>query len=187
MDVKKLICIFISVLFIFLIFCVPVSAYSFTEYYEYSGSGISSTNSSLLEGYAFNLLNDSSNDYNYWVAVRVGQYEYLLCLFNALDDYSCGSTLSVSGACYLYDERMYTYTDGYNARYQAGFEFADTSATVTLTRSYMIGNVPETIGVNTSDQTSLDMKYVKYLLYTVIIFLLLWVAFQFLNKRWLLP
>lgn len=184
---KKLLCILISATLLISVMCMSVSAITLAEYSEYSGSAISSTNSNLLEGYAFNLLNDSSNNYNYWVAVRVGQYEYLLCLFNSLDDYTCDTRLSVSGACYLYDERMYSYVDGINTRYQAGFEYADTTATVTLSRGYIIGNVPETIGVNTSDQTALNMKYVKYLLYSVLIFLLLWVAFQFLNKRWLLP
>lgn len=182
---KKFLCLFIAVVLIISVFTVTASAVSYTEYYEYSGSGISSTVSNVLSGYAFNVLNDYANSYDSWFAVRVGQYQYLICIFTLTDEFLFTS-LPEDGTYVLYDERMYSYQDN-NYRYQAGFRFINEKVSLTLNRSYLIGNCYGTISVDTSEQTSLNVKYVRYILYTLLIFLFLFVMFKFLNKRWLLP
>lgn len=182
---KKIICVLMMLLCVITIFTVSASADSFTEFYEYSGTAISSTTSNILEGYAFNIMNDPVNDYDSWFAVRVGQYQYLICVFRMSEDVDFSSMPS-DGTYVVYNERLYSYVDN-TTRYQAGFTNVSGSVSINFTRYYMIGNCYGTIGVNMSDQASHDMKYVKYLLYTLIIFLLLWVAFKFMNKRWLLP
>lgn len=185
---KFISCVLVAVLLVS-VAVVPASAAYYTEYYEYSGSAISSTIASTLESYAFNIINDNSNDYKYWVGVRVGQYEYLLFIYSSLDDLFINSVIAFStGQVYMYDEHLYSYTYGNSYRYQAGFSAVDNvDVAVSLTRSYIIGNVPGTIAVNAEHETVFDMQYVEYILYTLIIFLLLFVAFKFLNKRWLLP
>lgn len=181
---KKIFCITLIFVLLFSVLSFSASAESYTEYYQYSGSGISSTTSNILQGYAFNILNDYSNSYDSWFAVRVGQYQYLICVFTLTEDFEF-SSLPEDGTYILYDERMYSYQDN-TYRYQPGFKFVN-DVSLTLTRSYLIGNCFGTISVDSSSQSSLDMKYVRYILYTLIIFLLLFVMFKFLNKRWLLP
>lgn len=189
---NKIISCLLVVVLLVSVAVVPASAAYYTEYYEYSGTGISTTIASTIESYAFNIINDSSNRYKYWTAVRVGQYEYLLFVYSSLDDLLINSVISFSsGQVYMYDEQLYSYNTGttYNqTRYQAGFTPVDNvDIAVSLSRYYIIGNVPGTIAVSADHQTAFDMQYVRYILYTLIFFLLLFVAFKFLNKRWLLP
>ena len=109
---KLISCLLITVLLVS-VAVVPASAAYYTEYYEYSGTGISSTIASTIESYAFNIINDNSNRYKYWTAVRVGQYEYLLFVYSSLDDLLINSVISFSsGQVYMYDEQLYSYNTG---------------------------------------------------------------------------
>lgn len=195
---NKIICVFVSLIILVSAFCVPVSAAgNYTEYYEYSGQAISSTVANILEGYAFNMLryrNPFTDDiYNYWCAVRIDQYKYLI-LFAAdysdfVYDFRSFTIKLDEGLGVIYDEHLYSYNDNNRVVYQAGLQVAYVypPITIQLTRGYVIGNVYNTTAVNPEHETALYMRYIPYILYTLIFFLLLFVAFKFLNKRWLLP
>lgn len=196
---NKIICIFVSLIILVSVLCVPVSAAgNYTEYYEYSGQAISSTVANTLEGYAFNYLryrNPSSGDkYNYWCAFRISQYQYLiLCGVDYSDfvfDYIKFTVRLNNGIGIIYDEHLHSYNDGNRVVYQAGLKNGDyitAPITIQLTRGYVIGNLYNTTAVNPEHETVFNLKYIPYILYTLIFFLLLFVAFKFLNKRWLLP
>lgn len=195
---KKIICAVVSLIILVTVLCVPVSAAgSYTEYYQYSGQAISSTTANTLEGYAFNYLryrNPESNEiYNYWCAFRIDQYKYLILLANDYSDLVFNrSNFTVKlndGIGVIYDEHLYSYNENNRVVYQAGLgtSYVYDPITVQLTRGYVIGNVFNTSAVNPEHETSLYVKYIPYILYTLIFFLLLFVAFKFLNKRWLLP
>lgn len=191
---SKILCVIVSAVMLVAVLCVPVAAEgSYTEYYEYSGTAISATTANILEGYALNYMRTYDDDYNYWAACRISQYEYLLVCFKSLDDFVFDKTAftaeALSGNGFIYNERLASYSDSIRTYYQAGLSPTVISAPIRLqlTRGYVIGNINNSIAVNPEHETVLNHKYIQYILYTLIVFLLLFVAFKFLNKRWLLP
>lgn len=195
---NKIICVFAALIILVSALCVPVSAAgNYTEYYEYSGQAISSTTANILEGYAINYLryqnNDTGKKFNYWSAIRIGQYQYLILLCSERSDYTVNhNTFNFAlndGLGVIYDERLYSYTDNNRVVYQASLQPLTITEPirVQMTRGYVIGNIEDTFAVNPEHEIILYIKYIPYILYTLIFFLLLFVAFKFLNKRWLLP
>lgn len=194
--INKIILVFLSICIVFCSFCIPVSSAGsvYTEYYQYNGQAISSSVAEILSGYALNALRQSPELYRYWVAFRIDSYKYAICLFSDIDSYSLNKdTLKATvndGCVMIYDQRLSSYQTGTQIHYQAGlYPLSDFNAPFTLqfTRGYVIGNVDGTISVNSDAEISLYFDYFVYILYTLIIFLFLFVAFKFLNKRWLLP
>lgn len=185
MNIKK-IAILLFCLFLFCASSFIICAADYSEYFEYSGVAISDTIASRLQGYAVNYM--ASHPYRYWLSLRVGEYQYLIAFFNDLEDYSASSVLQLDGVYVVYDEHYYSYTTGSGASirtyYQAGFsDVYDMPVSVSLSRGYFVGNFAGTVAVNGS-QTDSNTSYLKYILYIILIFLFLYIAFQFVKKRW---
>ena len=185
MKSKRILCIFCCVAVLMSCLTLFASAADYVEYYEYSGVGISESVAKQLSSYALNFC--SSRGYRYWSAVRVGQYQYLIAFYNKDSDFHYGNVAELfEGAYCIYDEHMYSYRDGNNTRYQVGMSnISYSSVTVQITRGYTIGNNSGNYGVS-SYTSDMDSVYLRYALYVLIIFMLLYVAFQFMKKRWLI-
>lgn len=192
---KKIFIIFLSICVLSCSLLIQSSAAgNYTEYYEYNGQAISSSNADVLSGIAINYMQTFPDIYKYWFAFRIGDYRYAIVLFSELESFSLNAgtnKASVSeGIVIFYNVRLNSYQNGsYNTYYQSGIESSVDSApiNITFTRNYIIGNIPGCISVHPEYEASLYFKYIKYILYSIIVFLLLFVAFKFLNKRWLLP
>lgn len=192
---KKIFIIFLSVCILSSIFLIHSSAQSnYTEYYQYSGQAISSSIADVLSGYAISTIRTFPDLYRYWAAIRIDNYKYAILLFPDLDSYSININamrVTVTEGCVLiYDQRIASYQNGTQTIYQAGLSpNTDYNAPFVfqLTRGYVIGNVDGCIAVNPEAEVIFYQDYILYILYTLIIFLFVFVAFKFLNKRWLLP
>lgn len=191
---KKFFLVFLSICLVFCSFFIPVSAAAdYTEYYQYNGQAISTSVAEVLSGYAMNAIRTSPDMYRYWLAFRLDAYKYAIVLFYGLDSYSFDRSTylgTVSDGCVMiYDQRLFSYQNGNQTYYQAGLSpYTDFSAPFTFqaTRGYLIGNIDATIAVHPEYESALYFDYIKYILYTIVIFLFIFVAFKFLNKRWLL-
>lgn len=190
---NKIICIFVTVVLLVSVLCVPASAASnFTEYTKYSGFPISSSVQDILGGYAYNVMNDmTSTFYKHWVGIRVDEYKYLIMFFASMDDVTVSSSFTLNkGVAYVYDERMHSYVDDYRTYYQPGIYPVSLPCSVQISYLNVIGNIPQTMNSEAVAYSRLDYNNftnIKNILYTLVAFLLLFVAFKFLNKRWLLP
>lgn len=191
---KRFLLIFLSICILSCSLFIHSSASgNFTEYYEYNGQAISSSIADVLSGYAINTIRQFPDSFRYWVAFRVGEYRYAIVLFPEYDSYNLNTnTLKcVVDSCivYFYNQRLASYTVGTQTRYQAGIEpdIVTGPITVQFTRGYAIGNVDPAIAVHPEYEAVLYFDYILYILYTLIILLFVFVAFKFLNKRWLLP
>ena len=194
---KKVICFILSFIILLSVFAVNVSAAgSFVEYYQYNGQAISTAISDVLAGYAINYLRDESYNYSYWFAFRIDEYRYALVFVPDLDSYSINASTMIGtvtqGRMHIYNQRLASYSTGTNYNqtyYQAGLEPDTYNAPLSIqfTRGFVVGNIPDTINVHPEYESVLYFEYIKYILYTLIFFMLLFVSFKFLNKRWLLP
>lgn len=193
---------FKKVFLIILCFCVlsccffiqSSAAGNYTEFYEYSGQAVSSANADVLSGIAINYMQTFPDIYKHWFAFRVGEYRYAIVLFPELESFSLNASTNKAtvseGIVVFYNVRLNSYQNGnYNTYYQAGVESSVGTAptTIQFTRNYIIGNIPGCINVHPEYESVLYFEYIKYILYSIVVFLLLFVAFKFLNKRWLLP
>lgn len=175
------------------VFSASAADYTYTEYYSYSGVGISDSLCTKLTGFALNYCREYG--YSHWCAVRVDQYKYLLCFVYSSSDIDFlllhSRSLDLYNALFfIYDEHCFSYQNNNTTVYQAGFSSVREGASVrvSLNRSYIIGNIPGSFGNGsvTSEINSNNFVYLRFLLYVVIIFMLLYVAFQFIKKRWLI-
>lgn len=188
MKIKRIFSVIVCAAVLMSCFLIQTSAaVSYTEYYQYSGSAISDSLADKLTGYALNVI--SNSDYRYWFAVRVAQYQYVICFSVLPSDISLtSSSVQLKNGVYaVYDERKYSYQSGTNTTsYQVGISaLTENSVTVSLNRSYILGNISGSFGDGsfTSDRNS---DYLKWIFYVVLIFMLIDVAFQFIKKRWLI-
>ena len=194
--IKKFFLVFICVCILSCSLFVASSAAGshYTEYYQYNGQAISTSVAEVLSGYALNAIRTSPDLYRYWFAFRLDTYKYAIVLFSDIDSYSFDKSTYmcyVSDGCVMfYDQRLFSYQNSNQTYYQAGLSpNTDFNAPFTFqaTRGYLIGNIDATIAVHPEYEDVLYYDYVVYILYTLIAFLLLFVAFKFMNKRWLLP
>lgn len=192
---NKIVSVFVVVTILFTIFSFSSSAAEkYTEFYEYNGQAISSADADVLSGIAINLLRRSPDRYRYWCSFRIDEYRYAIVWMSDYDSYTLDSktykATVTDCVVNIYNKRLYsTSNNGYNTSYQAGIEPVEYRGDIEVqfTRGYAIGNIPATINVHPEYESVLYFEYIKYILYTLVAFLLLFVAFKFLNKRWLLP
>lgn len=194
---NRILCFSLCVIVLVSAFVVPVSAAgSYTEYYEYNGQAISTAVADILSGYAINYIKHFPDSFRYWFAFRLDEYRYAIVLMPSVDSYKLNSSTMVvtvnNGIMIVYNQRLSSYSagTGYNQTYyQAGPEPGNLAGpfTIQLTRGFIIGNVVNTINFHPDYESVLYFDYIKYILYTVVVFLMLFLAFKFLNKRWLLP
>ena len=194
---NRILCFSLCLIVLVSAFVVPVSAAgSYTEYYEYNGQAISTAVADILTGYAVNNIRQFPDIYRYWFSFRLDEYRYAIVLMPSVDSYKLNISTMVgtvnNGVMIVYNQRLSSYSNGtgYNQTYyQAGIETGNTKGpfTIQITRGFFIGNIADTINFHPEYESVLYFDYIKYILYTVIVFLMLFVAFKFLNKRWLLP
>lgn len=194
---KKIFIFFICGLLLVSSFVVPASAAgSYTEYYQYNGQAISTAVSDVLAGYAINSIRQFPEYYRYWFSFRLDEYRYAIVLMPNADCYKMNTSTMIAtvndGIMIVYNQRLASYTTGTNYNqtyYQAGLEPTTIYAPLNIqfTRGFVVGNIADTINVHPEYESVLYFEYIKYILYTLVIFLLLFVSFKFLNKRWLLP
>lgn len=194
---KKILIFFICGLLLVSSFVVPASAAgSYIEFYEYNGQAISSAVADVLCGYAINCIKQFPERYRYWFAFRLDDYRYGIVLMPSYDSYNLNPSTMIGtvseGRIIFYNQRLASYNtgSGYNQTYyQAGLEPSYVSAPLTIqfTRGFIIGNIADTINFHPEHESFLYFDYIKYILITLVAFLLLFVSFKFLNKRWLLP
>lgn len=194
---NKIIAVFLCLTLFITVFSFSASAAgSYTEFYEYNGQAISSSVADVLCGYAINCMKQFPERYRYWFAFRLDDYRYGIVLMPSYDSYNLNPSTMIGtvseGRIIFYNQRLASYNtgSGYNQTYyQAGLEPSYVSAPLTIqfTRGFIIGNIADTINFHPEHESALYFEYIKYILYTLLIFLFLFVAFKFLNKRWLLP
>lgn len=194
--INKILSVFVCVCLLSCCLIVPVSAAStYTEYTQFSGFAFSESMRDLISGYAYNYINSNNfgtYPYKYWVAVRVDEFKYLLLLFQDLDDlqFTSSGVSLVSGEAVLFDEHAHSYSDNYRTYYQLATSYV-TSFPVNINVRYIntIGNISSSINPSFNDKSYSEniILTLEYIFYTVLIFLFLFVAFKFMNKRWLLP
>lgn len=194
--IKRIFCIFISVILIVSVLCVPASAETtYTEFTQFSGFAFSDSMRDIISGYAYNYVNSNnfgSKVYNYWVSVRVDEYKYLILFFEELSDleFTSSGVSLVKGEAVLYDEHAFSYTDSYRTYYQHGASYvASLPVNVNVRYVNTIGNISSSVNPSFSDKSYFEdiLLSLRDILICLFMFLLLFVAFKFLNKRWLLP
>lgn len=194
---NKIIAVFLCLTLFITAFAFSASAAgSYTEYYQYNGQAISTAVSDVLAGYAINSIRQFPDYYRYWFAFRLDEYRYAIVLMPDAECYNMNTSTMIGtvddGIMIVYNQRLASYNtgSGYNQTYyQAGLEPTTIYAPLNIqfTRGFVVGNIADTINVHPEYESVLYFEYIKYILYALLIFLFLFVAFKFLNKRWLLP
>ena len=194
--IKKIFIVFVCVCLLSCCLIVPVSAASsYTEYTQFSGFAFSDSMREIVSGYAYNYINSNflgNGIYNYWVAVRVDEYKYLLLLFEDLEDlqFTSSGVSLVDGEAVLFDDHAHSYTDNYRTYYQLGTSYVfNFPVNISVRYINTIGNISSSVNPTFTDKSYFDNSILSLqnIVYTLLVFLFLFVAFKFMNKRWLLP
>ena len=169
-------------IFVFvLLFCFSFTLSSANESYTVYDSGtVSSTYSDYFKGLASQF---PDKDYMFF---RSGQYQYV-CVYNTdlVASYS-GNNLTrlSSGDCLMTVINVGTYNTDTTVN-----TYTSSNVSVNISQGFIYSNA---VGGSADPELRLlnyvfDFSpFIKYLLYTLIIFLLLYICFKFINRRWLI-
>lgn len=193
MMFKKFFVVFLSVLFLIGCFILPASAENILHVYD--SSPISSTYRDVFDGIIQNYDRNYYPDLDY-VYFRESEYVYKLIVlpYGGLSNSHETPEMMMfipSTFEFLGDEYVTVYTlstrSGKSSDYSITSEFMQYPFTLFVDNGFVYSNLPGGIGSDSFNQSYLSFflrNNLKYLVILLLFFILLYVSFQFIKKRW---